>query len=223
MYICISRIIVPFIECECDICYYLLPNVFSEMSGHIRIVLAKWVVHGHSMVQVFPDFLYGAFGAWIKRFISKEVCCMDLKAFSLDRFGHICTSFSQFVVNCCFRDRFHCCQLVDCLQMAVLVETTLGDIVIDVYVKERPKCMSLWLSTRWELPSRLAWSNASLWIWFAGSLNFIKLCKMKYYNLCQFHTIEVGSCSLGCGGFWWRDWNKHRLKLFLWKRARIVL
>ncbi|VDO85333.1 unnamed protein product [Heligmosomoides polygyrus] len=46
--------------------------------------------------------------------------------------------------------------------MAVLVETTLGDIVIDVYVKERPKC----------------------------SLNFIKLCKMKYYNLCQFHTIE---------------------------------
>ncbi|CAJ0593133.1 unnamed protein product [Cylicocyclus nassatus] len=46
--------------------------------------------------------------------------------------------------------------------MAVLVETTLGDIVIDLYVKERPKC----------------------------SLNFLKLCKMKYYNLCQFHTIE---------------------------------
>ncbi|XGW19207.1 hypothetical protein V3C99_003218, partial [Haemonchus contortus] len=46
--------------------------------------------------------------------------------------------------------------------MAVLIETTLGDIVIDVFVKERPKC----------------------------SLNFIKLCKMKYYNLCQFHTIE---------------------------------
>ncbi|WKX92685.1 hypothetical protein Q1695_010597 [Nippostrongylus brasiliensis] len=46
--------------------------------------------------------------------------------------------------------------------MAVLVETTLGDLVIDVFVKERPKC----------------------------SLNFIKLCKMKYYNLCQFHTIE---------------------------------
>ncbi|KAK6728051.1 hypothetical protein RB195_005608 [Necator americanus] len=46
--------------------------------------------------------------------------------------------------------------------MAVLVETTLGDLVIDLYVKERPKC----------------------------SLNFLKLCKMKYYNLCQFHTIE---------------------------------
>uniref|UniRef100_F1L3C1 Peptidyl-prolyl cis-trans isomerase n=1 Tax=Ascaris suum TaxID=6253 RepID=F1L3C1_ASCSU len=46
--------------------------------------------------------------------------------------------------------------------MAVLVETTLGDIVIDLFVKERPRC----------------------------SLNFLKLCKMKYYNLCQFHTIE---------------------------------
>ncbi|PAV91990.1 hypothetical protein WR25_06108 isoform A [Diploscapter pachys] len=46
--------------------------------------------------------------------------------------------------------------------MAVLVETTLGDIVIDLYVKERPKCC----------------------------LNFLKLCKMKFYNLCQFYHID---------------------------------
>ncbi|VDN56498.1 unnamed protein product [Dracunculus medinensis] len=46
--------------------------------------------------------------------------------------------------------------------MAVLIETTLGDLVIDLFVKERPRCC----------------------------LNFLKLCKMKYYNLCQFHSIE---------------------------------
>ncbi|CAD6190880.1 unnamed protein product [Caenorhabditis auriculariae] len=46
--------------------------------------------------------------------------------------------------------------------MAVLIETTLGDLVVDLFVKERPK----------------------------SCLNFLKLCKMKYYNLCQFHSIE---------------------------------
>ncbi|ULU12554.1 hypothetical protein L3Y34_015663 [Caenorhabditis briggsae] len=46
--------------------------------------------------------------------------------------------------------------------MAVLMETTLGDLIIDLFVKERPRC----------------------------SLNFIKLCKKKYYNLNQFHSIE---------------------------------
>ncbi|EGT32782.1 CBN-SIG-7 protein [Caenorhabditis brenneri] len=46
--------------------------------------------------------------------------------------------------------------------MAVLIETTLGDLIIDLFVKERPRC----------------------------SLNFIKLCKKKYYNLNQFHSIE---------------------------------
>ncbi|GMR53723.1 hypothetical protein PMAYCL1PPCAC_23918, partial [Pristionchus mayeri] len=47
-------------------------------------------------------------------------------------------------------------------QMSVLIETSLGDIVIDLFLKERPNC----------------------------SLNFLKLCKMKYYNMCQFHYIE---------------------------------
>lgn len=46
--------------------------------------------------------------------------------------------------------------------MAVLLETSLGDIVIDLYVEDRPKCC----------------------------LNFIKLCKMKYYNFCLFHSVQ---------------------------------
>ena len=46
--------------------------------------------------------------------------------------------------------------------MAVLVETTIGDFVIDLYVDERPKTC----------------------------LNFIKLCKRKYYNYCLFHSVE---------------------------------
>lgn len=46
--------------------------------------------------------------------------------------------------------------------MAVLLETTLGDIVLDLFVEERPRCC----------------------------LNFLKLCKLKYYNLCSFHSIE---------------------------------
>ena len=46
--------------------------------------------------------------------------------------------------------------------MAVLLETSLGDIVIDLYTEERPKC----------------------------SLNFLKLCKMKFYNFCLFHSVQ---------------------------------
>lgn len=46
--------------------------------------------------------------------------------------------------------------------MAVVVETTLGDITIDLYTKERPR----------------------------SCLNFLKLCKMKYYNYSLFHTVS---------------------------------
>ncbi|XP_033106184.1 peptidyl-prolyl cis-trans isomerase-like 4, partial [Anneissia japonica] len=46
--------------------------------------------------------------------------------------------------------------------MAVLLETTLGDIVVDLYPKERPRCC----------------------------LNFLKLCKVKYYNFCLFHSVQ---------------------------------
>ncbi|KAF5397630.1 Peptidyl prolyl cis trans isomerase 4 [Paragonimus heterotremus] len=46
--------------------------------------------------------------------------------------------------------------------MSVLLETSLGVLVIDLYIKERPKC----------------------------SLNFVKLCQMKYYNFCIFHSVQ---------------------------------
>lgn len=48
--------------------------------------------------------------------------------------------------------------------MSVVIETTIGDITVDLFVKERPK----------------------------ACLNFIKLCKLKYYNFNLFHTIEPG-------------------------------
>ena len=47
-------------------------------------------------------------------------------------------------------------------KMAVLIETSLGDIVVDLYVSERPKC----------------------------SLNFLKLCKTKYYNFSLFFSVQ---------------------------------
>ncbi|XP_068198804.1 peptidyl-prolyl cis-trans isomerase-like 4 [Antennarius striatus] len=46
--------------------------------------------------------------------------------------------------------------------MAVLLETTLGDIVIDLFTEERPK----------------------------SCLNFLKLCKIKYYNYCLIHSVQ---------------------------------
>lgn len=46
--------------------------------------------------------------------------------------------------------------------MSVLIETTIGDLVVDLYVKERPR----------------------------SCLNFLKLCAQKYYNFCPFHSIE---------------------------------
>ncbi|CAH8499523.1 unnamed protein product [Dicrocoelium dendriticum] len=46
--------------------------------------------------------------------------------------------------------------------MSVLVETSLGVFVLDLYTKERPKC----------------------------SFNFIKLCCMKAYNFCVFHSVQ---------------------------------
>ena len=46
--------------------------------------------------------------------------------------------------------------------MSVLLETSVGDIVVDLYADERPRC----------------------------SLNFLKLCKIKYYNFCLFHDVQ---------------------------------
>uniref|UniRef100_A0A090X9X7 Peptidyl-prolyl cis-trans isomerase n=1 Tax=Ixodes ricinus TaxID=34613 RepID=A0A090X9X7_IXORI len=46
--------------------------------------------------------------------------------------------------------------------MSVVIETTLGDMTVDLYIAERPRTC----------------------------LNFLKLCKLKYYNLCLFHRVE---------------------------------
>ncbi|ENN71294.1 peptidyl-prolyl cis-trans isomerase sig-7 [Dendroctonus ponderosae] len=48
--------------------------------------------------------------------------------------------------------------------MSVVIETTLGDITVDLYLIERPR----------------------------ACLNFLKLCKFKYYNFNLFHTISRG-------------------------------
>lgn len=48
--------------------------------------------------------------------------------------------------------------------MSVVIETTIGDITVDLFLKERPK----------------------------ATLNFLKLCKLKYYNFNLFHTIQSG-------------------------------
>ena len=46
--------------------------------------------------------------------------------------------------------------------MSVLIETSLGDIVIDLQVKRAPQ----------------------------SCINFLNLCKIKYYNFNVFHSIE---------------------------------
>uniref|UniRef100_A0A452GZA0 Peptidyl-prolyl cis-trans isomerase n=1 Tax=Gopherus agassizii TaxID=38772 RepID=A0A452GZA0_9SAUR len=46
--------------------------------------------------------------------------------------------------------------------MAVLLETTVGDLVIDLYTEERPRACQ----------------------------NFLKLCKIKYYNYCLIHNVQ---------------------------------
>ncbi|KIY02402.1 peptidyl-prolyl cis-trans isomerase-like 4 [Fonsecaea multimorphosa CBS 102226] len=54
--------------------------------------------------------------------------------------------------------------------MSVILETSLGEIVIDLLVDNAPKCCE----------------------------NFLKLCKIKYYNFSPFHSVQKGfSCQTG--------------------------
>ncbi|XP_059169872.1 peptidyl-prolyl cis-trans isomerase sig-7-like [Physella acuta] len=46
--------------------------------------------------------------------------------------------------------------------MAVIIETSIGDMTVDLYTDERPR----------------------------SCLNFLKLCKIKYYNFSLFHTVQ---------------------------------
>jgi len=71
--------------------------------------------------------------------------------------------------------------------MAVLLETSIGDIVIDLKVKEAPKACT----------------------------NFVKLCKLKYYNNSLFHTVQKNfiaqagdPTNTGTGGAGASVWDK---------------
>jgi len=48
--------------------------------------------------------------------------------------------------------------------MSVVIETTLGDLTVDLFTSERP----------------------------IACLNFLKLCRLKYYNFNLFHTVQQG-------------------------------
>ncbi|XP_017085513.2 peptidyl-prolyl cis-trans isomerase sig-7 [Drosophila eugracilis] len=48
--------------------------------------------------------------------------------------------------------------------MSVVIETTLGDITVDLFTRERP----------------------------IACMNFLKLCRLKYYNFNLFHTVQQG-------------------------------
>jgi len=54
-------------------------------------------------------------------------------------------------------------QTIIVLKMSVVIETTQGDITVDLYLKQRPKTC----------------------------LNFLKLCKLKAYNMNLFHTVQA--------------------------------
>ena len=46
--------------------------------------------------------------------------------------------------------------------MSVIIETTVGDVIVDLYTEQRAR----------------------------SCFNFLKLCKLKYYNFCRFHSIQ---------------------------------
>lgn len=48
--------------------------------------------------------------------------------------------------------------------MSVVIETTMGDLTVDLFISERP----------------------------IACLNFLKLCRLKYYNFNLFHTVQQG-------------------------------
>jgi len=90
--------------------------------------------------------------------------------------------------------------------MSVIIETTLGDITIDLFVDERPRCC----------------------------LNFLKLCKVKYYNYCLFHSVQrnfvaqtgdpTGTCSVMCSRRLRKDdhWKTGKNKFFRSARFRFL-
>lgn len=64
--------------------------------------------------------------------------------------------------------------------MSVLLETSLGDIVIDLLVDDAPR-----ICEKYVVPIRLKWYNSN-------GPSFLKLCKVKYYNFAPIHTVQKG-------------------------------
>lgn len=60
--------------------------------------------------------------------------------------------------------------------MAVLLETSLGNLEIDLYTDEAPK-------------GEIVMGNGSHLV--LECLNFLKLCKIKYYNFSLLHKVMV--------------------------------
>ncbi len=71
---------------------------------------------------------------------------------------------------------------VVCRCMAVLLETSLGDLVIDLYCDNAPK----------GVPCMYVNVGGSVHMCCAAEcINFLKLCKVKYYNYCLVHRVQV--------------------------------
>ncbi len=86
--------------------------------------------------------------------------------------------------------------------MSVVIETTLGDITVDLYVKERPKgkhfikfkinfCFNSGFSV-FKVSILKNYKPYYCYYVFTACTNFLKLCKMKYYNLNLFHSVQRG-------------------------------
>ncbi|KAK3735819.1 hypothetical protein QZH41_019920 [Actinostola sp. cb2023] len=69
--------------------------------------------------------------------------------------------------------------------MSVLLETTLGDIVIDLFTEQRPRGIALLCCVLYS-----TFVIKAVYSVFSACLNFLKLCKVKYYNYCLFHFVQ---------------------------------
>lgn len=88
--------------------------------------------------------------------------------------------------------------------MSVVVETSIGDFTIDLFTRDRPKC----------------------------SFNFIKLCKIKYYNYCLIFEVKKNyiartgdPTNSGSGGesvYWQDESKKVRKKYFTAEKLPMI-
>ncbi len=70
--------------------------------------------------------------------------------------------------------------------MSVILETSLGDIVIDLLVEEAPNSCQKYVDP----DSQLAESGELRWRHAYANYSFLKLCKLKYYNFSPVHAVQ---------------------------------